>query len=292
MLTGRTALVTGAASGIGYATAAAFAAAGARVLGLDYHEAALARAVGEIPGLQPIVCDLSNLEDEVDRLVDRHRVLAEVDVVANIAGRLDPAPLAAGLLREGDWTIRTMLQAPTHITQLLLPYMYARGDGVFINMSSVYGVLGGDGKGTYSIAKHGLLGLTRQTALEGARRGVRAFLVCPGHVETHLLADQAVTEGAFTGETPDQRLDTLRGQHPMGRFVGPDEVATVCLWLAADAPHAMTGCVIPVDCGWTAGTVSGLDASPFDPVTVPASAVAALEPAAFGVAVPPQRTAK
>lgn len=253
-----TALVTGAASGIGRATAARMLTRGARVIGLDIDERRLKEAADELPGLVPVVCDLADLA-AVDTLGDYIvPEIDEVDVLCNVAGALHPGGLDTYDMAQFDRTIRVMLLAPAHLARLVLPGMHRRGHGVIVNMGSVYSLIGGDAKGAYIAAKWGLRGLTKQIALEGARRGVRAFTVCPGHVLSPLLAEQAAREGELRGVTAGVRCKQLKEQMPAGEFVTAEKVAEVVDWLAWEAPTAMTGADIPVDGAWTAGTLSGL----------------------------------
>ena len=253
---GRSALVTGAGSGIGRATAAALLGQGMIVYGLDRDEDALHVASITAPRLRPIVCDLADLA-AVDTLPQRHPEVADVDVLANIAGALSPSDLATGQPTDWDHTLAAMLAAPMHLAALVLPGMYARRRGVVINMGSVYAELGGDAKGGYVAAKHGLAGVTRQIILEGAPWGVRAFLVNAAHVESPLLDGQAEREGALLGVAPEVRRKQLAAQIPSGRFVTATEVAELITWLVTAAPPSLTG-AISLDGGWLAGTASGL----------------------------------
>lgn len=251
-----TVLITGAASGIGRATAERMLDDGARVIGLDIDEHRLKEAAHELVGLHPVVCDLGDL-DAVDAL-GAEPWLADVGVLCNIAGALDPGDLAGYDMARFDRTVTVMQLAPAHLAHLVLPHMYARNHGVIVNMGSVYSLIGGNGKGGYVTAKGGLRSLTRQIALEGARRGVRAFTVCPGHVVSPLLDEQAAREGEMLDIPADVRYGQLEAEMPTGKFVTPHDVAAVVSWLTWGAPMAMTGADISIDGGWTAGTVSGL----------------------------------
>lgn len=253
-LSGRTVLVTGAAGGIGGATAEAMHLAGATVYGID-RDAQRVAQLAEQAGWTPRWLDLGapQWRDELGRFP----FLGDVDVLVNIAGALRPSLLHEADPEDLDEALTVMLGAAMHLARAVLPGMYERGHGRVLGVSSVFGRQAGDGKGGYCTAKAGMHGLYKQIAIEGAPRGVAANLVCPGHVDTELLHRQAIDEGKLNGTDPERQRDKLRRDMPAGRFVKASEVAKVLVWLAAEAPVMLTGAEIPIDGAWGAGTYSG-----------------------------------
>lgn len=252
-LAGKTVMVTGAASGIGHAiTRRLLTDTKADIVAVDIDAARLAAWRDDRDNgwrVTPIVCDLAD-PDAVDHLP------SGVDILVNNAGRLTPASLREVSMRDVEHTLRVMLHAPIQLTRAVLPHMHARGDGLIINMGSVYSLTGGDDKGAYAIAKHGLLGLTRQIALEEARHGVRSVLIAPAHVASPLLTRQCIDEAALLRVPPEDRATALAGQLATNEFVLPDEVAAACVYLTRPEARSITGCAFEIDGGWLAGTRS------------------------------------
>jgi 3-hydroxybutyrate dehydrogenase len=251
-LAGKTVLVTGAASGIGHATVRHLLRdTRADIVAVDIDHEKLMGWKSDPDGwrVTPIHLDLAvKAASEMIPL--------NIDVLINNAGRLDPGLLYGYDMDLAEYTLQVMLHAPMRLTAHVLPHMRTTGWGAIINMGSVYGVIGGDGKGAYAIAKHGLLGLTRQITLEESCHGVRSVLVCPGHVDSPLLDGQIVDEAAAFGVDPAERERQLRAQLATDRFVTPDEIAANVLWLLGDDARSITGNAYVIDGGWTAGTRS------------------------------------
>ena len=247
-LTGRTALVTGAASGIGLACAQRLAEAGAHVLVCDVDEAG-ARAVAEELAGTAWVLDLADL----DRLDERLRDGVDVDVLVNNAGVQHVAPLEDFPPDRFDLIVRLMLLAPFRLVRAALPHMYARGWGRIVNISSAHGLVASPYKSAYVSAKHGLEGLSKVTALEAGGRGVTANCVNPGYVRTPLVEKQIADQARAHGIAEDEVVEKVMLELPsVKRLVEPAEVAELVAFLCGPASASINGASLPVDGGWTA----------------------------------------
>jgi 3-hydroxybutyrate dehydrogenase len=244
-LAGRRALVTGGASGIGRAIAVAFAAAGAHVIILD-RDADPANAVADEIGGLAVVADLSDLDAITDLDLD-------VDVVVNNAGLQHVAPLESFPPEKFSFILRVMLEAPFRIIRGALPHMYERGWGRIVNVSSVHGLRASAYKSAYVSAKHGLEGLSKVVALEGAPHGVTSNCINPAYVRTALveaqIADQARTHGISESEVLEQ---IMLAPAAVKRLIEPEEVASLALFLCSKNSDSVTGSSFCLDGGWTA----------------------------------------
>ncbi|GLX50394.1 3-hydroxybutyrate dehydrogenase [Streptomyces hygroscopicus subsp. hygroscopicus] len=244
-LTGRKALVTGAASGIGRACAEGFAAAGAEVYVVDRAAEAAKEVAGAIGGTA-IVADLSEAE-AVDALPD------DADIVVNNAGLQHVAPVHEFPPERFTLIQRVMVEAPFRILRRTLPHMYAGAWGRVVNISSVHGLRASPYKSAYVTAKHALEGLSKVVALEGAAHGVTSNCLNPGYVRTPLvekqIAAQALAHGIPAADVMDQ---VFLERTAIKRLIEPAEVAEAALWLCTDRSAGLTGISIPLDGGWTA----------------------------------------
>ena len=247
-LSGKVALVTGAGSGIGRASAVAFAREGATVVVADVNVAGGQETVQHITqagGQASFVATDVSREDDVQRLIE---------VTVSTYGRLDCAHNNAGIGSPGqihaialdDWN-RVIAVNLTGVF-LCLKYEIAQllaqgGGGAIVNTASIAGLVGGF-SAPYVASKHGVIGLTRQAALECAQQGIRVNAVCPGVIETSL------TGWAMAG-IPGLRERWLASE-PVGRFGTPDEAAAAVVWLCSDGASFVTGVALPVDGGWLA----------------------------------------
>ncbi|MEV0615009.1 3-hydroxybutyrate dehydrogenase [Nonomuraea sp. NPDC050404] len=245
-LTGRTALVTGAGGGIGAACARRLAAAGARVLVVDMRAEAAAKVAAEVGGV-PVVADLGDpgfvagLPDEA------------VDIVVNNAGFQHVAAIEEFPPETFSAMLRVMVEAPFLIARKVLPGMYARGWGRFVNISSVHGLRASAYKSAYTAAKHALEGFSKTLALEGAPHGVTSTCVCPGYVRTALVEAQIADQARAHGIAPDEVVsEIMLAPAAIKRLIEPEEVAELVAYLCGPAGGFITGVSLPVDGGWTA----------------------------------------
>ncbi|UOT05232.1 3-hydroxybutyrate dehydrogenase [Rhodococcus opacus] len=244
-LTGRTALVTGGASGIGAACARTLAARGAHVTVADLDDVAAKSLADEIDGTAWHV-DLL----DTDPLTE---LRLETDILVNNAGIQTISPIEE--FRPEDFRrIQTlMVEAPFLLIRAGLPHMYSTGFGRIVNVSSVHGLRASAFKSAYVTAKHGLEGLSKVTALEGGPHGVTSNCVNPGYVLTPLvqkqIADQAQVHGISEADVIEKVMLT---ESAIKRLVEPSEVASLVAWLASADAGMVTGASYTMDGGWTA----------------------------------------
>ncbi len=250
---GKVAIVTGAASGIGLAVARDFAKQGIRVTLSDIDIEGGQAAAAELPGARFQAADMTKSAD-IERLVaDTIAAEGQVDILVNNAGIQYVAPITE--FPEAKWRqiIDLMLTAPFLLTKAVLPEMYTRKWGRIINIASVHALRASAFKSAYVSAKHGLLGLTRVTALEGAEHGVTCNAICPSYVRTPLvekqIADQARVHGIPESEVVEK---IMVAEAPIHRLLEPEEVAQLVTYLCTDAASGITGSAQSIDCGWTA----------------------------------------
>lgn len=249
-LSGRTALVTGAAGGIGRACTLRLAAAGAKVRAVDVHAPGLAELSEQAQDLagtvEPHVLDLTDLDAA-------EHAAAGTDVLVNNAGLQLVRPIEEFPPDVFHTVLTVMLEAPFRLIRGALPHMYGQGWGRIVNVSSVHGLRASAFKSAYVAAKHGLEGLSKTAALEGAPHGVTSNCVNPAYVRTPLverqLADQAQAHGI-----PEERVltEVLLQDSAVKRLIEPEEVAEAVAYLCG--PHAsfVTGTSLVLDGGWTA----------------------------------------
>ena len=252
-LTGRVAVVTGGASGIGRAIATALAADGATVVVADRDEAnAQAVATGLLHATAHVV-DLSDTgacRAMIEAVIRRH---GRLDILINGAGFQHMAPVVDFPLERWDAMLQTMLTAPFVLSQAVLPAMMQRGWGRIINIGSIHSVVASPNKAAYIVAKHGLLGLTRAVALEAGPYGVTCNVVCPAYVRTPLLEAQIAAQAAAAGIPEDEVVDRIMlAGSAIPRLLEADEVAAYVRFLCSDAAAGITGSAQMIDGGWTA----------------------------------------
>ena len=244
-LSGRKALVTGGASGIGAACARAFAAAGAHVIVADLNGDA-AEAVAKELGGEAWQVDLSDTAALADLSLD-------VDILVNNAGIQSVSPIEEFDPATFALILRLMIESPFLLIRAALPKMYERGHGRVINLSSAHGLRASAFKSAYVTAKHGLEGLSKVTALEGGPHGVTSNCINPSYVRTPLvekqIADQARIHGIPASEVVEK---VMLAEIAIKRLVEPEEVADLALWLAGDTAGMVTGASYTMDGGWTA----------------------------------------
>jgi 3-oxoacyl-[acyl-carrier protein] reductase len=241
----KVALITGAGSGIGRASAERFAVEGAQVVvvdlkGAEETVAAIEAAGGEGLALRTDVADEDAVAAMAEVALER---FGKVDVLMNNAGILeDFLPAADTPTSVWDRVLGVNLFAQFFTARALLPQMVERGDGAIINIASTAGLNGGNGGAAYTTSKHAIIGFTRQLCFDYARQGIRANVICPGAVET------GMTKEIFA--SPDAAVMAAVESAPIGRWAQPDELAAAALFLASDEASFVNGAVYVVDGGF------------------------------------------
>jgi NAD(P)-dependent dehydrogenase (short-subunit alcohol dehydrogenase family) len=243
--TGKVAFVTGAASGIGRATAVAFAAEGARVAILDRTEDALRDTADAVrdKGSEVLViaCDVSRPEQVQTAVEKVVATFGRLDVAFNNAGVENKAtPVAEIELDEWDRILDINLRGTFVCMKHELAQMVRQGGGVIVNTSSGAGVRGVAGGASYAASKHAIIGLTKSAALDYAKQNIRVNAILPGNIETPMM-------DRFTGGDIQKAIDL----EPVGRLGKPEEIADAVLWMSADLGAFVTGAAISVDGGWS-----------------------------------------
>lgn len=252
-LEGKVGIITGGGSGIGRATALAFAREGARVVISDLNEGTanetremIVAAGGEATALRVDAASESDNEALVRAAVESY---GRLDVAFNnagieglIASTVDYPP------RDWDKIIAINLSSVYYGMRVQIPQMREQGDGgAIVNMASILGLVGFANTPGYTASKHGVVGLTKAAALENAPLGIRVNAINPGFIETPLVMERGVRAGESR-----EAYDQLIALHPMGRLGRPEEIAAAVVWLASDAASFVTGISLPVDGGYTA----------------------------------------
>jgi NAD(P)-dependent dehydrogenase (short-subunit alcohol dehydrogenase family) len=244
-LAGKVTLITGGASGIGRATAVAFAREGAPVVITDVDvaggEATVHLITTQGGEARFVRADVSQAAD-VEALI-RHAVAAHgrLDCAVNNAGVYSTSPVVDTTEEEWERVIRTNLTGVWLCMKYEIPQMLTQGRGAIVNSASMVGLVAGSGA-AYTASKHGVVGLTKSAAVAYAQRGIRINAVCPG------LIRSPMTEPFWAGDPP--RATPFIARHPMGRAGLPEEVAAAVVWLCSDAASFVTGHMLSVDGGY------------------------------------------
>jgi 3-hydroxybutyrate dehydrogenase len=251
-------LVTGSTSGIGLGIARALAAAGSVVVlngfGAPEEVKATQASIGADFGV-PVVfsgADMTKPEQIAEMVQMALDMFGSLDVLVNNAGIQHVAPLQEFPIAKWDAIIAINLSSAFHTTRLALPSMIARKWGRIINIASAHGLVGSPFKSAYVAAKHGMLGLTKVTALETAEMSITCNAICPGYVYTPLVEAQIEGQAKAHGIPREKVIrDVLLAQQPNKRFATTEELGGIAVFLATDAAASITGAALPVDGGWT-----------------------------------------
>jgi 3-hydroxybutyrate dehydrogenase len=258
-LNGKVALVTGSTSGIGLGVARALAAAGAEIVLNGFgrpEDISVAQAQIEqefrVRTLY-LGADMSKPGEIADLMAKAFDGFGRLDILVNNAGIQHVARIDEFPIEKWDAILAINLSSAFHTTRLALPIMRRNGFGRIINIASAHGLVGSPFKSAYVAAKHGIVGLTKVTALETAEEHITCNAICPGYVYTPLV--EAQIEGqAKTHNIPRNQVirDVLLAQQPNKRFASVAELGALSVFLASEAAASITGAALPVDGGWTA----------------------------------------
>ncbi len=247
---GKVAVITGAGSGMGRAMAQLFASEGARIVAADWNQDSLDETValittvgGTITGVQGNVADQAQAEAIIDAAVAAY---GKVDILCNNAGVMDVNQGVGDVTNEmWERVLGINLNGPMYLSRKVIPVMLAGGGGVIINTASVAGVGGGAAGVAYTASKHGLVGLTKQTAWRYAQEGIRCNAIAAGAVETNIMASVDPTKMDPAGSA---RCQAYYAAIP-GQLKALD-IAQLALFLASDESKMINGAIIPADAGW------------------------------------------
>jgi len=258
-LAGKVALVTGSTSGIGLGIARALAEAGAAIVLNGFGAAAeIARAQAQIIGdfgveVSYSSADMTRPQAIADMIATTLAEHGRLDVLVNNAGIQHVAPLEQFPVEKWDAVLAINLSSAFHTTRLALPAMRQNGFGRIVNIASAHGLVASPFKAAYVAAKHGIVGLTKVTALETAEQNITCNAICPGYVSTPLVEAQIDGQAKAHGISREQVVrDVLLAQQPNKRFATVEELGALTVFLAGDAAASITGAALPVDGGWTA----------------------------------------
>ncbi|MPW26492.1 glucose 1-dehydrogenase [Alkalibaculum sp. M08DMB] len=251
-LKGKVAIVTGASSGMGKEIAYYYAKEGAKVMAVARRIEKLDVLVEESKNLDgkivPLVADVS-YKDQIEKMIDETiKVFGTLDILVNNAGIMDDfSPV--GDVNDDMWekVLNVNLNGPFYATKKAINYFKEKGSGVIINTASIGGLHGGRAGAAYTVSKHGIIGLTKNTAIMYAKQNIRCNAICPGGIETD------IGNGAFMKNINEDGMNlVMAGSGTNPRTGKPNEIATVAVFLASDDAGFINGQCIAVDGGWTA----------------------------------------
>ncbi len=259
MLKGKTAIVTGSTSGIGLGIASALAAEGCGVMlngfgdraAIERLRAGLAEKHGVRVAYSP--ADMSKPAEIRELVAETARQFGALDILVNNAGIQHVAKIVDFPEERWDAVIAINLSAAFHATKAALPYMIARKWGRIINIASAHGLVASGEKAAYVAAKHGLVGLTKVTAIETANQDVTCNAICPGWVLTPLVQQQIEARAKAEGIPVEQaREDLVREKQPMLDYTTPEKIGAFAVFLCGEAASTITGAALSIDGGWVA----------------------------------------
>jgi len=237
-LRNKVAFITGAAKGIGFATAKRFTKEGAKVMLADLNEGAVMEAVGQLKNAEPYVLnvtDRASIQSAVDDIIAKHQ---RIDILINNAGITQDARLVKMTEEQFDTVIDVNLKGVFNCTQLVVPHMLEAKKGAIVNASSVVGIYGNFGQTNYSATKFGVIGFTKTWAREFGQKGIRVNAVCPGFIATEMVKAM-----------PENILQSIEQRSWMARLGTPEEMANVYLFLASDEASYVNGVTIEASGG-------------------------------------------
>jgi len=253
----KTAIITGSTSGIGLGIARSFAAKGYRLAfnGLEENGSAIAEEIAQQFGTQAFFSPANMLHPEqIQELVkETESRFGQVDVLINNAGVQHVAPIEEFPESKWDLILGVNLSSAFHTSKAVWPGMKQRGFGRIINIASAHGLRASPYKSAYVAAKHGIVGLTKTLALEGAAHGITSNAICPGYVKTPLVEGQIADQAKSHGMTEEEVVDNIMlKKHAVKEFVSLELLGDMALFLASEKASTITGTALPIEGGWTA----------------------------------------
>jgi 3-hydroxybutyrate dehydrogenase len=259
MLKGKTAIVTGATSGIGREIARALARAGCAVMinglgnaaDIEKMRSAMEQETGSKIGYHG--ADMTKPDQIADLVATTNASFGNVDIVVNDAGVQHVAPIDEFPPEKWDMIIAVNLTSAFHTTRLCLPYMKSAGWGRIINIASAHALVASPYKSAYVAAKHGLAGMTKSVALEVAEKNITVNAICPGYVRTPLVDNQIADTAKARGITEQQVInDVILGAQPTKKFTTVEQIGDMTVFLCSPSADNITGTMIQIDGGWVA----------------------------------------
>jgi 3-hydroxybutyrate dehydrogenase len=259
MLKGKNAVVTGSTSGIGLGIANALAADGCDIVMNGFGDPAaierLRAGLAEKHGVRALYlpADMATPSEIRGLVAEAARQLGSVDILVNNAGIQHVAAIVDFPEERWDAVIAVNLSAAFHASKAVLPLMIARQWGRIINIASAHGLVASADKAAYVSAKHGLVGLTKVTAIESANQGITCNAICPGWVLTPLVQQQIEARARDQGIPVEQaREDLVREKQPMLDYTTPEKIGALAVFLCGEAASTITGAALSIDGGWVA----------------------------------------
>jgi NAD(P)-dependent dehydrogenase (short-subunit alcohol dehydrogenase family) len=243
---GKHALVTGAGSGIGLATAKALAESGWTVTLAGRNKTKLQSAQTATNAASIVIVDVTDAEAVQSAVREASKQNGPIGLLVNNAGGVTSAAFEKTSLKAWRETLDLNLMGAVHGIQAVLPGMKAAGHGRIVNIASTAGLVGYRYVSAYVAAKHAVVGLTKALALELAKTGITVNAICPGYTDTEVIASAVATIAKSSGRSEKDALATFTATNPQGRLVRPEEVAAAVLWLASDEAAAINGIALPV----------------------------------------------